>query len=149
MKEKEDIKSQLEEKIKEIDDKLQLQGQKIQEQYDIQDELWEERDKLQKQLDEVLFKDYQVKVNSCYMVHNENPSWHDKIYNIIKILDYKNNFIKYVNYVYRTDDSDERLIVEVKTGNKISLLRDLREDNFQPIDINKVKEILKEYLYLD
>ena len=62
MKEKEDIKSQLEQKIKEIDNKLQLQGQKIQEQYDIQDELWEERDKVQKQLDEVLFKDYLVEV---------------------------------------------------------------------------------------
>lgn len=149
MKDKEDIKSQLEEKIKEIDNKLQLQEQKIQEQYDIQDELWKERDKIEKQLDEVLFKDYPIEINSCYMIHNENPSWHHNIYDIIKILDYKNNFIKYVNYIYRTDDSDERLIVEVKTNNKISLLRALREDNFQPVNINKVKEILKEYLYLD
>lgn len=142
-------KEELELALQELDNKLELQGKKIQEQYDIQDDLWEERDKIQKSLDELLFKDYLVEVNSCYMIHNENPSWHDKIYDIIKILDYKNNFIKYVNYIYRTDDGDERLIIEVKTNNKVSFLRDLRQYNFETVNINKVQEILKEYLYLE
>ena len=138
-----------EDAIKEIDNQLQLVSDNIDKLYNDQDILNEERDRYQDLLDEILFKDYELKVNTCYLYYNPNPSWHDDIYNIIKILEYRNNFVKYINYIYRTDDGDESFFIKVKTDNKIHFLRELREGNFEIIDLKKAEEIVKSKSYLN
>ena len=141
-------KEELEEKINQIDRELGDVGRMIDGYYNQQDDLWTKRRKYQEQLDTLTFKDYIVDVNACYLTHNDNPSWHDEIYNIVKVLDFKNDFIKYVNYIYRTDDSEERLIVQVKTDNKTSFLRNLRDSEFKPATLEEVRGILSDRLYL-
>lgn len=138
---------QLETLIEALNQKDLSLGVEIEKLYAEQDKIAEEKENLQHQLNEILYKDYDLKSGAWYIMENENPWPHDNLLTILKVETVLEHHVSYTEYIKRTDDGEISFRVNYSKCFKESFIRSLNDHQYKIIDkeeaTKKILELLK------
>ena len=115
--------------------------------YAEQDKIAEEKENLQHQLNEILYKDYDLKSGTWYIMVNDNPWPHNNLLTILKVETVLEHHVSYTEYIKRTDDGEISFRVNYSKCFKESFIRSLNDHQYKIIDkeeaTKKILELLK------
>ena len=138
--------------IKELKKAIDEKKQAINEYENKIDKLFEDKDileqeyyDLERQFNRLIYKEVNIKVNSCYHFKTEEYGYHDKKEILICVDKIVDEDIWYREFIIKDDDGDEYFYIEKRHGDLIDFIKMIKED-FIEIDKDKAQALLDSFL---